>query len=496
MNKKQKMITIICIVVGVVIIAAGLLYFFVFRNHDSSSPDEVAYVDSVAAVTGVGGATGVQNRFTGVVESQETKDYKKNSDKKIKEIYVEVGQDVSVGTPLFEYDTEETALELAQAKIDLESLSNEITGLYNQISELQKEKAKAPASEQLSYTTQIQSAQINAKRAEYNKQSKEAEIEKKQKEIDSAIVTSDISGLVKAINENGGYDYNSGNELPFMTIMALGDYRIKGKVNEQNVWTLSEGQPVIVRSRIDETTWKGTISLIDTKNTYSDNNSNGGGVIVSGGGSNAGESGQTSSNYAFYVALDNADGLMMGQHVFIELDHGQDTPKDGLWLSSMYLILEENDAYVWVANDKNKLEKRKIELGNYDASLDAYEILSGLTPEEYIAFPGNLLHEGMSCVLNDGTHTNSSDGMNGEDGGMDSGMDGMDGAEGSTDMIDGAEDGVEGGMDLTGGAEGSVDLTGDAEGSVDLTGGAEGSVDGTDGAVDDAKGNAVSETGA
>lgn len=482
MNKKQKMITIICIVVGVVIIAAGLLYYFVFRNQGSSNPDEVAYVDSVATVTGVGGATGVQNRFTGVVESQETKDYKKNADKKIKEIYVEVGQEVSVGTPLFEYDTEEASLELAQAKIDLESLSNEITGLYNQISELQKEKAKAPASEQLNYTTQIQSAQINVKRAEYNKQSKEAEIEKKQKDIDNAIVASDISGLVKAINENGGYDYNTGGELPFMTIMALGDYRIKGKINEQNVWTLSEGQPVIVRSRIDDTTWNGTISLIDTQSTY-DDGSNGGNYVVGGGGSNAGESGQTSTNYAFYIALDNADGLMMGQHVFIELDNGQDEPKNGLWLSSMYMVLEEKDAYVWVANDKNKLEKRKIELGNYDASLDAYEILSGLTIEEYIAFPGNLLHEGMSCVLNDGTHTNSSDPMNDEAGVMDGAEDSMDGMDGSMDGAEGSMDGVDGSMN---GAEGSMD---GMDGSMDVIGGDEGAVDG-------ATDSAVSETGA
>ena len=76
---------------------------------------------------------------------------------------------------MFEYETEDTALTLEQERINLESIKNDISGYYSQIEELQKAKNKAPADEQLSYTTQIQTAQTNAKRAEYNKKAKEAE---------------------------------------------------------------------------------------------------------------------------------------------------------------------------------------------------------------------------------------------------------------------------------------------------------------------------------
>ena len=39
---------------------------------------------------------------------------------------------------------------------------------------------------------------------------------------------------------------------------------------------------------------------------------------------------QTSStSYPFYVELDSSDGLMLGQHVYIERDIGQDEQKDG-----------------------------------------------------------------------------------------------------------------------------------------------------------------------
>ena len=52
----------------------------------------------------------------------------------------------------------------------------------------------------------------------------------------------------------------TGNSAPFMTILQTGEYRIKGSIDEQNVWMLSEGQEVVIRSRVDSTkTWSGTI---------------------------------------------------------------------------------------------------------------------------------------------------------------------------------------------------------------------------------------------
>ena len=91
---------------------------------------------------------------------------------------------------------------------------------------------------------------------------------------------------------------------------------------------------------------------------------------------------------------------MLGQHVFMEPDMGQNNRKEGLWLSSAYLVTEGNDAYVWVSDDKDKLEKRKVSTGEYDADLDEYEITDGLTAEDYIAFPDASYEEGMPCTKN------------------------------------------------------------------------------------------------
>ena len=37
--------------------------------------------------------------------------------------------------------------------------------------------------------------------------------------------------------------------------------------------------------------------------------------------------------------------------------------------------------------NRGKLEKRSVELGEYNGMTDTYTILSGLTEEDYIAFP-------------------------------------------------------------------------------------------------------------
>ena len=49
-----------------------------------------------------------------------------------------------------------------------------------------------------------------------------------------------------------------------------------------------------------------------------------------------------SSNYAFYDKPENFDGLMLGQHVLIEIDNGKDTSinKTGIWLYSDFTITE------------------------------------------------------------------------------------------------------------------------------------------------------------
>lgn len=405
---KRKNMIIGGIAVGVLLIV-GILWFLLGRGGTSSS-DEYVYVSQVNTIIGQG-SLGIQQRFSGVVEPQQTYEVNVQQDRTVKEVLVEKGQEVAVGTPLFTYDTEQSQSDLAQAELDLDRLKNDIVNLNEQIATLEKEKRTAGEDEKLNYTTQIQSAQNDIKKTEYSIKSKNMEIEQLKNNIENATVVSEAAGLVKSINQNNnqmGY-YDDGSSNAFITILETGAYRVKGMVNEQNIYAVTEGQPVIIRSRVDDSIWYGTMGAVDTENSQSGNNN-----YYYGG---MDESESQSSKYPFYVMLDSDEGLMLGQHVYIEMDMGQEEEQTGLWLPEYFISDLESDPYVWADNGKGKLEKRPVVLGEYNPDLMEYEILDGLTVEDAITFPEDMLEEGMATQI-------SMDGMMGvqlseEDMGMD-----------------------------------------------------------------------------
>ncbi len=415
MSKKKVGIIIAAVVVIAAAAGGGLWYFLKGMGAGGSSADKV-YVESVASL--ISGDSGAQNRYSGLVEAQETWEVNKNDEKTVKEVFVAEGDGVEVGTPLFSYDTETLESELSQANLELEGMKNDISDYQRQIAQLNEEKNTAPEDEKFQYTTQIQSLQNSIKQSEFNIESQKIEMTKKQESIDNSTVTSEIAGIVKSINDSG-MDEMTGQSAAYMTVLATGDYRVKGTISEQNVWSVTEGQGVIIRSRIDEEqTWNGTISKVDMENQEAGNNNNNYG--------NSSESTQTASKYPFYIALDSVEGLILGQHVYIEMNEGQTEKKEGIWLFEGYIEKEKKESYVWTANKRNRLEKRKVELGEYDENLGEYEIVSGLSEEDYIAFPMAGLYEGVSTVT-DAAEVDTTSPLYNQEGGMEEGMpeDGM-----------------------------------------------------------------------
>ena len=184
---------------------------------------------------------------------------------------------------------------------------------------------------------------------------------------------------------DGGTDQN-GNTKPLISITQTGEFRVKGTISEMG--SISEGSSVIVRSRINEDQiYKGTVTKVETEPQTDNNN------FYSGS-----DSGESASKYPFYVTLDNNDGLMLGQHVYIEPDNGQSSVKQGIWLDSSFIAYDDNgDPYVWVS-EKEKLKKRKVELGETDDEMYTTEIKSGLSKDDYIAWVDDSYKEGMKTT--------------------------------------------------------------------------------------------------
>ena len=399
---KKKGIIILIVVLLVLAGAAGTVYY-VLHNKKEKTSEELVYATKVSDLTG--NYDLMECRYMGTVESQEVKGVNRDADKKIKELYVKEEDEVKEGDVLFEYDTESMELQLRQLELELTSINNNITTLNQQISSLVSEKAAAPAEEQLGYSAQIQNLQAQVNQANYDASAKQLEIDRQKLSMENTKVVAPMDGIIKTINENNStsssgdnsnYDNSNNNSSDstsnaYITIMAKGDYRIKATASELTVRSMSEGQSMIIRSRVDDTTWTGTVTKIDLE--HPDNGNNNDNYMM-------GSGGTTATKYPFYISLDSAEGLMLGQHVYVEADYGQGDVKEGLWLDEFYIMQEDDGAYVWAENAKGYIEKRKVELGEYDENMMRYQILSGLTEDDYIAYPEERVKEGMKVTHN------------------------------------------------------------------------------------------------
>ena len=391
-----------------------------------------ASVQSVSMICGLGSA-GLTDRFAGVVSALGETNIKKDDSLTIGEIKVKVGDAVNVGDVLFTYDMSRLQIDLEAAQLELESLKSQLAD---------KEDEKEQAETALNSTvddaernrTLLQIRQINLEIRNTNSSiaSKSRDIEKLQGSMKTTSVKAEVAGEVKSVNPDGGTD-NQGNPLPLICIVQTGGFRVKGYVNENNAAVLNQGAQVIIRSRVSDQTWKGTISSIDWNNPAQSSNN----YYYDSGSSDTGNS----SKYPFYVELSSSDGLLMGQHVYIEPDLGQDAQNTGIQLPASFINDADSSPWVWAQSSSGKLEKRSLTLGDYNAELDTYAVTDGLTAADYIAFPDDTLKAGMTCVTYDeSTFDPSGDGSYADDGGvMDGGFDaGMDIPEG--DMTDGAVD--------------------------------------------------------
>lgn len=343
------------------------------------SEEAAVYVQSVRALMNMGGiAPG--DRFAGMVISEDVTKVEKDADKTVEEVYVKEGDDVKEGDKLFSYDTEELQLTLDKQRLELEQLKSSIENYQIQIDTLQKSLGSVSGSTKLQYTVEIQSTQVDLKEAQLKQKTKESEVKKSEDLLENATVGSPVTGRVQSVNPSGETD-RYGNPLPFITIQKSGDYRVKGLLGELQRGGIVEGDRVTIHSRTDDSkVWGGSVTLVDYENPSQ------GSDMDRYYGSSSDEM-ASSSRYPFYIALDSLDGLLLGQHVYVTLEQPEEEVPAGVSISSAFVgYSEDGSAYVW-AEKNGKLEKRAVELGEYNPMSDQQQILSGLTEEDYIAFP-------------------------------------------------------------------------------------------------------------
>ena len=350
-------------------------------------PEVTVSVQSVGLITGIG-SVGLADRYAGMVTAGETLGVEKDEQMQVKEVLVAVGDNVEEGQTLFTYDTETISLDLEKGKLELEQMKASLETKQEQIKQLEKERDKAAQDDKLSYTLQIQELEIDMTETEMNIKAKKKDNKRLKNYLQNDSVAAPITGRVQALNENGGTD-EEGNPLPFIELIQTDVYRVKGTINEQNAGALMEGMPVVIRSRMDETqTWVGSVQMVDWANPVRNNNYYYG----------PSDEMTQSSKYPFYVTLEDDQGLMLGQHVYIEPGELQEEGETMMLPAWCLNDADTDSPWVWAVDSGEKLEKRSLKLGDYDPDTDSYPVLEGLTEKDYIAPPSEEAVVGASVV--------------------------------------------------------------------------------------------------
>jgi len=199
------------------------------------------------------------------------------------------------------------------------------------------------------------------------------------------VVLSEIDGVVSSVKSLD--ELLPGEAL--MTIQSESGYRVEGTVSEFNIGKISKGQDILINSWSNGMTYTGSIVSISD-------------LPVSNSGSMGSEN-PINTYYPFTASIDTNDMLVIGEWVeiiFSDLNEMSDI-EDAIFIPNAFIREEGMQYYAYIADSNNKLKKRYIRTGrsNYGYST---EIISGITIDDYIAFPyGKNIKEGAPVIISE-----------------------------------------------------------------------------------------------
>ena len=203
-----------------------------------------------------------------------------------------------------------------------------------------------------------------------------------ERELGDGNVRAEVDGkVVSVLTEEQAKD----EYLPLVKVSGGGGYYIEGSVSELDKETLQLGQEVSVNDWNSGEFYTGeVVSIGDFPSDRTNWN---------------GMGNPTVSYYPFRVFVAEDADLQTGSYV--SMSYSTNTAEQGVYLEKAFVRMEKGNAYVYVQGANGRLEKRRVRLGkvlwgNY------YEILSGLSEEEYVAFPyGKNVKHGAPTVEGD-----------------------------------------------------------------------------------------------
>lgn len=425
MSKKKKII--ISLVVTIVII--GLIVGILFALKKKTKNKKTVEVFSVSEISIDEGNFGSWQTMSGTVMVKNEQKIYLSADQQVAEVLVKEGDTVKAGDVIMRYDTtsQNLQLELMAANVEIARVAvivaeRELEKLKNTtpveptteppVTEAPTTEAPAteppasiedpnasptdapqpqpaPAPEPQPAPTPAPEPEIPPEDMEpqYTKEELEKAIRDKENEIRdlrnayqleqikyeiasyqsaNGDVLASFDGVVKTLADQEECILN--NE-PFIVIGTDGGYTVQSDIAEFDLMTIGVGNTVTMQNYENGMVYTGTIteiSDIPSDNEY--------------------YYGTVETYYKMTIAVDNPEGLKQGQWIEVSIDAPAEAEaSNSIYLEKPFVKSENGSSYVMKQVD-GKLEKCYVKTGK--SMWGSYiEIKSGLTMEDYVAFP-------------------------------------------------------------------------------------------------------------
>ena len=202
-------------------------------------------------------------------------------------------------------------------------------------------------------------------------------ITKGENALDQGVVTANMDGVIKTAHDPQSPPTDGS---AFLVLSGSEGLFVRSGIKESKLGTIKEGDKVLVTSWQTGGQYEAEIKNIspypDTTGMFDDN---------------------SETYYPFTASiLDNGSEIENGE--WVEVSYMTSTQSDSgsaaaMTIAKAFVREEGNRKYVYKRGDNNKLTKQYIETGNLSDS--GYEVLSGLSDTDWIAFPyGKNVKEG------------------------------------------------------------------------------------------------------
>ncbi len=231
----------------------------------------------------------------------------------------------------------------------------------------------------MGYTSDELKELISAKKQEIQ----ELQLARKQAKLDldkanfllkNSTVLSTVDGTVRTLIDQ---ETAAAESRPFLVISGDSTYYVSGALPENLLGVVELGDPITVNNYMTGSTFTAQIVGISDYPLDSDS-----GLYYYGSGN------PNSSMYELTAVVEEPqEDLQNGQYVDITLDVQNTESVDALYIERAYVREDDSGSYVMKAGIDNRLIKQYVQTGKFLYAGGPIEIKSGLTMDDYVAFP-------------------------------------------------------------------------------------------------------------